>query len=63
MDTLAKSCIALAAIAFVMAVIANFGIDAPFILTTSEGFSRASANLALMALALVLVFRGGSTSS
>ena len=58
MAQLAKGLTALAAVAFVMAVVVNFTGD---LLTTAEGFSRASTNLALLAIALVLGF-GGSRS-
>ena len=41
-------------LAFVLAVVTNFiGV----FLTTSEGYSRASANLAILAIALVCCFR------
>jgi hypothetical protein len=51
MAQLAKGLTALAALAFGMAVVTNFTGD---LLTTAEGFSRASANLALLAIALML---------
>ena len=51
--SLSKALVGLSALAFVLAVITNFiGV----ILTTSEGYSRASANLALLAVALVFCF-------
>jgi hypothetical protein len=53
MGQFAQGLTALAAVAFVMAVITNFSGD---LLTTAEGFSRASTNLALLAIALVLAF-------
>lgn len=53
MAQLAQGVIALAAVAFVMAVITNFTGD---LLTTAEGYSRASTNLALLAIALLLGF-------
>lgn len=54
--TLAKALVGLAAAAFVLAVVTSFtGI----ILTTAEGWSRASTNLALLAIALALSFREG----
>ena len=56
MAQLAKGLTALAAVAFVMAVVVNFTGD---LLTTAEGFSRASTNLALLAIAVVLGFGGG----
>ncbi len=56
MPTVVKALTGLAALAFVLAVVTNFtGI----LFTTAEGFSRASANLALLALALVFCFRDG----
>jgi hypothetical protein len=55
MAQLAKGLTALSALAFILAVVTNFTGD---LLTTAEGFSRASANLALLAIALVLGFRG-----
>ena len=54
MTQLAKGLTALAAVAFVMAVVVNFTGDR---LATSEGFSRASTNLALLAISVVLCFR------
>ena len=51
MAQLPKALTALAALAFVLAVVTNFTGD---LLATAEGFSRASANLALLAIALVL---------
>jgi len=52
MIALAKGLVALAAVAFVLAVFTNsFGA----LLATAEGFSSASTNLALMAIALVLI--------
>jgi hypothetical protein len=50
---LSKALVALSALAFVLAVVTNF-IGA--ILTTAEGYSRASMNLALLAVALVFCF-------
>lgn len=56
MPMLTKALTGLAALAFVLAVVTNF---TGAVLTTAEGFSRASANLALLALALVFCFRDG----
>lgn len=54
MVTVARALIGLAAVAFVLAVATNFlGI----FYATAEGYSRASANLALLAIALVVCFR------
>lgn len=55
MTNLAKGLTGLAALAFVLAVVVN--ITQTPIFATAEGFSRASANLTLLALALVLCFR------
>jgi hypothetical protein len=53
MTTVAKALVGLAAVAFVLAVLTNFtGV----LLTTSEGYSRAATNLALIAIALALCF-------
>lgn len=54
MTTVAKALTVLAALAFLLAVVANF--TDPIIGTSAEGFSRASTNLALLAIALSLVF-------
>ena len=51
MAQLAQGLTALAAVAFILAVVTNFTGD---LLTTSEGFSRACSNLALLAIALRL---------
>ena len=53
MSQLAQGLTALAAIAFILAIVTNFTGD---LLTTAEGFSRASTNLALLAVALALAF-------
>jgi hypothetical protein len=59
MAQIAKALTALAALAFVLAVVTNFtGNYVPF-LATAEGFSRAATNLALLAIALVLGAGGG----
>jgi hypothetical protein len=54
MLNLAKTLAVLAAIAFAGAVVTNF---AGVFLTTAEGYSRASTNLALLAITLVVCFR------
>lgn len=54
MYSLAKVLTILAAVAFLMAVFTTF--TGPFMGTPAEGYSRACSNLALLALALVLVF-------
>ena len=56
MSNILKALIALSCIAFVIAIICSlFGFN--FIGTSSEGFSRASGNLALIALALAVCFK------
>ena len=58
MANFAQAMTGLAALAFVLAVVANLtGIA---IGATAEGFSNASTNLALLAIAMVLCFRTGS---
>ena len=54
MENLTKALIGLAALGFVLAVLAHFA--GPIVNTMAEGYSRASANLALLAIALVLTF-------
>jgi hypothetical protein len=54
MRALAKVLIALSALAFVLAVVTAF--TGRLMDLQPEGFSRASANLALLAIALVLTF-------
>jgi hypothetical protein len=54
MTTLAKTLTALAALAFVLAVLTNF--TGPIMGTVAEGFSRACNNLALLAIALTVAF-------
>jgi hypothetical protein len=55
MSTLVKALIGLAALAFVLAVVAHF--TGPIVKTQAEAFSRASTNLALLAIAFVVAFR------
>lgn len=65
MTDLAKTLAGLAALAFVLAVVTNYGdymVEMPVPLPTAEGFSRASSNLALLAIALVLCFREGGSA-
>lgn len=57
MTDLAKALTGLSALAFVLAVATNFTGMLPIPGTTSEGFSNACSNLALLAIALVLCFR------
>jgi len=54
MSTLVKALIGLAALAFVLAVVTHFA--GPIVQTQAEAYSRASTNLALLAIALVLTF-------
>jgi hypothetical protein len=54
MRNLAKVLVALAALAFILAVVAAF--VGRIVDLQPEGFSRASSNLALLAIALVLTF-------
>jgi len=54
MMTLAKALTGLSGVAFVLAIVTNFTGS---FLTTAEGYSRAAANLALLALALALCWR------
>jgi ABC-type amino acid transport system permease subunit len=56
MSTLVKLLIGLAALAFALAVVTHFG--GPVVRTTAEAYSRASSNLSLLAIALVLAFGG-----
>ena len=60
MTTLAKTLTALAAIALVMAVLTHFA--GPILRTYAEAYSRASSNLALLAIALIVVFERPTTS-
>ena len=54
MTNLAKVLVGLAAVAFVLAIFTDLVM---FLGTTAEGWSRASTNLSLLAMALVLCFR------
>jgi hypothetical protein len=54
MSTLVKALIGLAALAFVLAVVTHF--SGPLVNTKAEAYSRASTNLSLIAIALVLAF-------
>jgi hypothetical protein len=57
MDTIPKVLIGLAALAFVMAVIGSL-TGWRLLPTSPEAFSRASTNLALLAIAWLLLDRG-----
>jgi hypothetical protein len=59
MSNLVKALIGLSALAFVLAVLAHFA--GPIVGMHAEAYSQASANLALLAIALVLTF-GGTAS-
>ena len=63
MANLVKALVGLAALAFVLAVVSNFLGEEAALLTTAEGYSRASANLALLAIAFVLCFGYGRSAS
>jgi ABC-type amino acid transport system permease subunit len=56
MGALVKLLIGLAALAFVLAVVSHFG--GSIVGTAAEAYSRASSNLSLLAIALVLAFGG-----
>jgi hypothetical protein len=60
MSSLVKALIGLSALAFVLAVVASF--SGPIMQTGAEAYSRASTNLALLAIALVLAFGGTTTT-
>ena len=54
MSNLVKALIALSALAFVLAIVTHF--TGPIVGTHAEAYSRASSNLALLAIALQLTF-------
>jgi hypothetical protein len=56
MSTLVKALIGLSALAFVLAVVTHF--VGAIVGTQAEAYSRASGNLALLAIALVLTYGG-----
>jgi hypothetical protein len=56
MTSLVKTLIGLAALAFVLAVVTHF--TGGLLGTEAEAYSRASTNLALLAIALVLTYGG-----
>ena len=58
MSNLVKALIGLSALAFVLAVVTHF--VGPVAGTEAEAYSRASTNLALLAVALVLTFGGAA---
>jgi ribose/xylose/arabinose/galactoside ABC-type transport system permease subunit len=53
MNSLAKALTGLAALAFVLAVVTHFG--GPLLRTEPEAYSNACTNLALLAIAVVVV--------
>ena len=55
MSTLAKALVALSALAFVLAVVGSLTSNSLWV--GIEGYSRASANLALLAIALFIGFK------
>jgi hypothetical protein len=57
MANLVKALAAGSALAFILAVIANFGVES-VTFTSAEGYSRASANLALLAIVILMSSRG-----
>jgi len=59
MKNVAIALVALSVLGFLMAVGATF---MPIADITPEGFSRASNNLALIAIALIIVFPSGETT-
>jgi hypothetical protein len=54
MSNLAKALTGLSALAFLLAVVAHFA--GTIVTLEAQGYSRASGNLALLAIALVLTF-------
>lgn len=55
MRNLAIALVGMAAVAFVLAVI-DSAITGPILMIPAESFSRASNNLALLAIALMVIF-------
>ena len=55
MSNLAKALVALSALAFVLAVVAS--LTSSPIIVSAEAYSRASTNLALLAIALFIGFK------
>jgi hypothetical protein len=62
MDVAVKGLIGLAVVAFVLATLGSL-TGVPIVGTWPEAFSRASNNLCLLAIALLLAFKPGSASS
>jgi hypothetical protein len=61
MGTMVKALIGLAVLAFLLAVVTHY--TGPIVSTKAEAFSRASTNLSLLAIALVMAFPGSSRST
>ena len=61
MSTMVKALVGLAALAFVLAVLTHF--VGPIVHTNPEAYSRASGNLSLLAIALVLGYGGTAGTS
>ena len=60
MGNLVRVLIGLAALAFVLAVVTHFA--GPLLRTQPEAYSRASTNLALLAIALVLTYGNAASA-
>ncbi len=60
MAGMAKLCVGLAAVAFLMALVTAFTGE---IVVTAEAYSRASSNLALLALCLFIGFSEGKSTT
>ena len=63
MQNLAKALTALAAVAFLLAVITAFTGPLEPLGASAEGYSRACTNLALLAIAFLLAFRDRAPAS
>ena len=61
MSALSKVLIGLAGLGFLLAVVAT--LTGPIYVVSAEGFSRASNNLALLAIALSVSFKRSSTDT
>ncbi|MEW6410831.1 MAG: hypothetical protein AB1488_12120 [Nitrospirota bacterium] len=60
MRNIAMLLIGLSALGFVLALISVLVVGDPIVGVTAEGFSRGCTNLALIAIALGVWFRGGA---
>ena len=63
MQNLIKGLIGLAAVAFVLAVVGSLGLLDPILGVSPEAFSRASNNLALLAIAASVCLKGEASTS